>query len=89
MFGTITAFLIGNPLVWQIALMALPTILPNKWIYHLGYYTVGNALMVFTVTQEGKYPKAKGLIAYVINTVSVFLMGVVDRIRKLPPKYDK
>jgi len=85
----IQEFLISNPLVWQIGLSALPFILPNKWVYQLGYYTVGNALLAFTVTQEGKLPKAKGVIAYVMNTVAVLLEGIVDRIRKVPSKYKK
>lgn len=64
---------------WEIIVMILALILPNKWFYMLGYGTVGNAILLITTKSKDK-PVGK-IIAYGLNCVAEFLEGIVDRIR--------
>lgn len=82
-------WLLNNPLSWQIILIILPFVIPNKWVYNLGRQTFGRVIKLLTVTQEGKLPKAKGVLAYIVNTIAVFFEGGVDEIRSVPNKYKK
>lgn len=74
-------WIINNPISWQIGLVILPLIIPNKVVYHSGRVTLGKAIRLFTVTQEGKLPRGKAVLGYVLNCVAELLEGVVDGIR--------
>ena len=82
-------WILNNPLVWQIGLVVLPFLLPNKVVYQVGRKTFGKLIKLFTVTQEGKLPKGKSVLAYLLNTIAVFFEGGVDEIRNAPDKYVK